>query len=230
MWWAVITVLFCAAAVTVWSCADIGSGVWMKTFCREKTAEKVVYLTFDDGPEHDVTPAVLDVLKRRGACAAFFIIGKKIAGEERTLRRIVGEGHLAGVHSFTHADAFPLYGRRRITEEMEKCRVLMENVTGREVRLFRPPFGVMNPDIAAAAGKCGMKVVGWDVRSLDTMHHERTDWVERTVERIIGRVRCGSVILLHDRMRGADKLLEVLLDRLDAEGYRYDRNLPADMM
>lgn len=189
-----------------------------------------MYLTFDDGPEHDVTPEVLDVLKRRNACAAFFIIGRKIAGEEGILRRIADEGHLVGVHSFTHDDAFPLYGRRRITAELEKCRGMMENVTGREVRLFRPPFGVMNPDIASAAGICGMKVVGWDVRSLDTMHRDRTDWVKLTVERIMGRVRCGSVILLHDRLKGADKLLEVLLDRLDAEGYRYDRNLPADMI
>ena len=69
-------------------------------------------------------------------------------------------------------------------------------------------------------------MVGWGVRSLDNMHSEKPDWKDASLNRIMKRVKPGSVILLHGRMHEADKLLTALLDRLDEEGYRYDRVLP----
>lgn len=86
-------------AFLVWASASIKSGVYLKAFCRAKTADKVVYLTFDDGPAGAETEAVLDVLKTRGAVATFFIIGKNVTGQEPLLRRILTEGHLVGIHT-----------------------------------------------------------------------------------------------------------------------------------
>ena len=147
------------------------------------------------------------------------------------VRRIIAEGHRIGIHSYSHSGLFPLYYWKKMLKEILDCQKVIneccpEDRVNDGVTLFRPPFGVMNPSVADAVSMSGMTVVGWDVRSLDTMHSEKPEWQDVTLNRIMKRVKPGSVILLHDRMPEADKLLTALLDRLDEEGYRYDRVLP----
>lgn len=230
----IIFVIILALALTaflVWACADISSGVWLKTRCHVESDDKTVYLTFDDGPVSGTTPKVLDVLKTQNARATFFLIGKNVPDNQDIVRRIIAEGHRIGIHSYSHSGLFPLYYWKKMLKEILDCQKVIneccpEDRVNDGVTLFRPPFGVMNPSVADAVSMSGMTVVGWDVRSLDTMHSEKPEWQDVTLNRIMKRVKPGSVILLHDRMPEADKLLTALLDRLDEEGYRYDRVLP----
>ncbi|NDV60699.1 polysaccharide deacetylase family protein [Bacteroides sp. 519] len=195
---------------------SIGSGVYLKAYCRKKTSEKVVTLTFDDGPDSIQTPKVLDILKARNISATFFCIGHKLTGNEDIIKRIEAEGHTIGNHSYSHSGVFPLYSSAKIKQDLQHCQQLLYSITGKETKWFRPPFGVTNPPIAKAVKELGYHTIGWNIRSLDTqgMAHQK----------VLGRIRkrlCpGSIILLHDRMPDSDILLLKVLDLLDEEGYR----------
>lgn len=214
-------------AFLVWASASIKSGVYLKAFCREKTADRVVYLTFDDGPAGAETESVLDVLKSKGAVATFFIIGKKVSGQESSVKRIIDDGHSIGIHTYSHANTFPLYSKRLMVNDIDECKSILDRLSGRDVRLFRPPFGVVNPTIAYAVKKLGLETVGWSIRSFDTRDYRQDDKSRNLVlDRIIRQLKPGSVILLHDRLPGESALVSRLLDLLDAAGYHYDKPLP----
>lgn len=233
----IICIVLSVCGFLFWASASIRSGVYLKAFCRERTTGKVVYLTFDDGPVRgeryaDVlrntacTTGVLDVLRKHGARATFFIIGKNISGNENIVRQALADGHELGIHSWSHANTFPLYSTSRMSEDILRCKKTLEALSGEEVRLFRPPFGVVNPTIARSVKLLGLQTVGWSIRSFDTMHCNRPDWESSVADRIMRHLHPGAVILLHDRLPEAPALLSTLLDRLTAAGYRFDRPLP----
>lgn len=194
---------------------DIGSGVYLKAFCRKETRQKVVALTFDDGPDSVQTPRVLQVLKEEQVPACFFCIGSKVAGNEALIERMVADGHLIGNHSWSHSRMFPLYSLRRMKGELQACQSALEKVTLQPVNLFRPPFGVTNPTVAKAVRQLGYRTIGWNIRTFDTQHPSP----ERVLRRIRKRLRPGSIILLHDRMPGSDALLKQVIGLLKKEGY-----------
>ena len=256
---AILCILAIVLSITVfmvWASASIRSGVYVRAFCGEKTDRKVVYLTFDDGPHPPETERVLDVLRERGARAAFFLIGSKVSGNEAVLRRMLEEGHALGLHTYSHAGTFPLLSFDKMLADVNEGKRAVESVAGKKISLFRPPFGVTNPTISKVIRTLGLHTVGWDVRSFDTMfckspeHSCKSsehsckqtgyscmqsehsckqsghDWYVPVVERIMKQVRPGSVILLHDRLDGASSLLALLLDSLAASGYDFTRALP----
>lgn len=223
---AIICIAMAAAGFLFWASASIRSGIYVQAFCRERTDRKTVYLTFDDGPVRSSTSEVLDVLHARGACATFFMIGANVTGNEDVVRRVIAEGHRVGIHSFSHAGMFPLYSTERMIKDITECRDVLAKLAGEDVKLFRPPFGVVNPTVARAARRCGLHTVGWSVRSFDTMHTDSSTWQQDTLDRIMRHLEPGAVILLHDRLPHAAGLLSALLDRLASEGYRFDIPLP----
>lgn len=198
---------------------SIQAGIYLKSFCHKKTAEKVVAVTFDDGPDAHRTPAVLDVLDDYGVKACFFCIGEKVEGHEELLRDIVRRGHLVGNHSYSHSPLLPCYSLSKLKKDFLSCQLALERVTLQPLRLFRPPFGVTNPTVAKAVRALGYISIGWDVRSLDTCISDE----QRVMQRIRKRLRPGSIILLHDRLPGSARLLRLLLDYLEQEGYRVVR-------
>ncbi|MDR1981283.1 MAG: polysaccharide deacetylase family protein [Tannerellaceae bacterium] len=195
---------------------SIRSGVYLKALCKKATKEKVVSLTFDDGPDAQYTPLTLDVLKRYQVRATFFCIGRKAEEHPGLVRRIFSEGHTVGNHSYSHSNAFPLFGLKKMVADMKRAEACLERITGEKIRLFRPPFGVTNPVIAKAVRLSGYTVIGWSIRSLDT----RGETPEKIVRRIIKQVSPGDVILLHDRMPDSAELLVRLLDYLNEQGYK----------
>ena len=256
---AILCILAIVLSITVfmvWASASIRSGVYVRAFCREKSDRKVVYLTFDDGPHPPETERVLDVLRERGARATFFLIGSKVSGNEAVLRRMLEEGHALGLHTYSHAGTFPLLSFDKMLADVNEGKRAVESVAGKKISLFRPPFGVTNPTIAKVVRTLGLRTVGWDVRSFDTMFCKSSehsckqsgysckqsehsckqsgysckqsghDWYVPVVERIMKQVRPGSVILLHDRLDGASDLLALLLDSLAASGYDFTCALP----
>ena len=93
---------------------SIRACIYMCVFCCKKTEEKIIAITFDDGPDPIQTPKVLKVLREKHIPACFFCIGNKIKGNEELLRQIIKEGHRIGNHSFSHSGYFPLYTFKRM--------------------------------------------------------------------------------------------------------------------
>ena len=217
-----ILIALVAAAFLVRASADMSTGVYLKAFCKARLGRRTVYLTFDDGPEPGCTERVLDVLKRRGAVATFFVIGSRVHGNEAVVRRAVEEGHRIGLHSYCHSSTFPLFRDGRMKADLESCASVLEDAAGVSTDIFRPPFGVVNPVVARTVRSLGLKTVGWSIRTFDTSLIARENGQERILKRISRRLDDGAVILLHDRLPHSDELLEKILDMLDNAGLRYD--------
>lgn len=215
MAWVIVILLLGVLAALVWASADIGSGVYLKALCRAESADKVVTLTFDDGPDADSTPRVLDLLKRYDVRATFFVVGEQARQNPELIHRMVAEGHTVAGHSYYHLPQSTLWSSQRYTEELFRCNDVVARLTGLRMRLYRPPFGVTNPPIARAVKNMGLIPVGWSVRSLDTM----TKNSDRVVDRVMRGLRGGDVILLHDRLESSEELLEKLLTALQAQNY-----------
>lgn len=194
----------------------IDSKVYVNAFCRGQGTAKKIAITFDDGPEEPMTARVLDVLARHHVKAAFFLIGEKAERCSGLVRRMVEEGHTVGSHSFRHAGLFPFGSRKKIADELEKTRDTLKRITGRTVRLFRPPFGVTNPAIAAAIREGGYQTVGWSVRAFDTRGYVSR---KRIRKRLLRQLHPGAVVLLHDRCGGADELVESFIVAAQEKGY-----------
>lgn len=199
----------------VYASYSIRSGIYLRSFCRKRTVEKIVALTFDDGPNPIQTPKVLQILKEWQVTACFFCIGRKIEGNEKLLQQIVAEGHLIGNHSFTHSGLFPLYRLSRMKKDLQTCQSELERVTSQPVTLFRPPFGVTNPTIAKAVRQLGYTSIGWNIRTLDTQQPSP----EKVLNRIRKGLKPGSIILLHDRIPNSGQLVKQILDLLKEQGY-----------
>lgn len=215
MAWVIVILLLGVLAALVWASADIGSGVYLKALCRAESADRVVAFTFDDGPDADSTPRVLDLLKRHGVRATFFVVGEQARQNPELIHRMVAEGHTVAGHSYYHLPQSTLWSSQRYTEELFRCNDVVARLTGLRMRLYRPPFGVTNPPIARAVKNLGLIPVGWSVRSLDTV----TKDTDRVVDRVMKRLRGGDVILLHDRLENSEELLEKLLMALQAQNY-----------
>lgn len=194
---------------------SIKSQVYVRALCRVKTDEKVVYLTFDDGPNAEQTPQVLDVLRRNNATATFFCIGSHVVGNEQIVKRIVDEGHTIGNHSNSHTNNFPLWSRKKMVADIEQCQQVIGQATGAAPTLFRPPFGVTNPTVAKAVKALNLKTIGWTIRTYDTNGADHAK-----VARRISRQLCpGAIILLHDRLPQSAERLQTVIDTVRAAGY-----------
>ena len=151
MYW-IIALSLCTAVIAylVYASASISSGVYLKALCKGSPARKAVALTFDDGPDEVMTPKVLDVLKRHGVQAMFFVVGEKAEKYPEIIRRIKEEGHEIGCHTFTHSPFFPLRAKEYVMAEIAMTDDVALLHTGSRMRFFRPPFGVTNPVIGKA--------------------------------------------------------------------------------
>lgn len=224
MCWVIIILAIALTLFLVWASADVGSNVYLKSVCKGAVKDKVVTLTFDDGPDELMTPKVLDVLKRYDIKAVFFLIGEKVDKNPGIVRRIVEEGHIVANHTYSHSGLFPLSGKGKVMQELQKCGESIKNAIGRHPLLFRPPFGVTNPIIGRAVNAQGLKTIGWSIRSLDTVDGKTRAEILRKVE---AKLHPGAIILLHDRCAKSDELLESIIESALNRNYSF---IPLDKM
>ena len=192
----------------------------------------LVALTFDDGPDPDFTPQILDILKAKRVPATFFVVGENALPHPRLLNRILDEGHELGNHSYTHPNMAYL-SPRGVRLELNATERLVEAYTGRGMRLFRAPyFGDAEPTTAdelgpaLAAQESGYLNVGLHVDPADWRRPGVEAIVQRTVEQVEtgSQDRSGNIVLLHDA--GGDRsqtvaALPQIIDQLRAKGYRF---------
>ena len=217
-WWYVGTALL-YSLILFYGSAFVGSNFYMKTICSGDTSEKTIAITFDDGPLDTHTPEILDILKMHRTSAAFFCIGNRIQGNEEVMRRIQSEGHLIGNHSFSHHFWFDLFSARKMLNDLQLADLNISGATGLQPLLFRPPYGVTNPNLAKATKKGNYVSVGWNVRSLDTV----TSDGDKLFKRVTNKLRPGAIILFHDTCKVTVDILPKFLDHVTEQGYRIVR-------
>lgn len=190
--------------------------------------DKVVALTFDDGPDPGYTEAILDVLQDRNVPATFFVIGSNMMKYPDIVRRMVGEGHEVGSHTFLHPEEDEM-GSVRSQVELNSLQRLLASVTGRTTYLFRTPYGrsegPLTEDEATHQSlieKEGYMVAGADIVPRDWEAMSATEIADYVMAQ--KKTGAGEVIVMHDA--GGDRsatvaALPMLIDRLRAEGYRF---------
>jgi peptidoglycan/xylan/chitin deacetylase (PgdA/CDA1 family) len=200
------------------NCAWFGS-----VLRRFETAEREVWLTVDDGPEPSNTPEMLDVLGSHGVRATFFMVGRRVREFPGVVRAVAAAGHSVQNHTQNHREgwfwaALPGEARAEIVEAGDA----IEESAGVRPTQFRCPVGLANPFVHAAAEEAGLRMVGWSACGRDGIAHDP----DQVVARVLGRVRAGSIILMHEsQTRGLRpgvraQTLERVLKGLRERGFR----------
>ena len=185
---------------------------------------KVVALTFDDGPNPDATPLILDTLREKGVRATFFVLGSHVQRWPELVQRIAHEGHQLGNHGYFHRKLHfksPFYVSRDIRLGIRAIK----RAGAPAPQLFRAPHGFRSPWTTPIASSYGERTVGWSLGVWDSDRPGADEIVRRTLE----GVEPGSIILLHDgdgynpdgdRMQTA-AALPIIIDRLKEQGYEF---------
>ena len=175
--------------------------------------KKKIALTFDDGPDAEYTPMLLDGLAERGVKATFFVIGKEAEAQPQLMERIVKEGHLVGNHTYNHVDLQSMTAAAA-QKEIKKANEVIAKYTGEEPCFLRPPFGSASSKIEK---EMEMIQVLW---SIDTM-----DWSCKDEERICNTVyreiEDNSIILMHDEYPATVRAALSIIDNLQKRGYEF---------
>jgi peptidoglycan/xylan/chitin deacetylase (PgdA/CDA1 family) len=176
-----------------------------------------ICLTFDDGIHATHTATILQILRNYNIQAHFFVIGKNIEGNEKLLNEMHQDGHQIGNHSFYHRWNFDLLSSSEMRKEIEHTNNSIQAVTGMKPHLFRPPYGVTNPNLAKAVQQTNMLSMGWNLRSMDTVAKSSV----QLLNKLIHHTQPNSIILLHDRCEITVKVLTQYIDYCLAEGFTF---------
>ncbi|NEW07727.1 polysaccharide deacetylase family protein [Paenibacillus sp. SYP-B3998] len=183
------------------------------------TDEKVIALTFDDGPHPVYTAQILDLLKQYEAKATFFVVGNKVKMNPDLLKREVNEGHELANHTYSHAY---LSRKNNLKKEINKAEEIIYETTGRRCQLFRPPGGFYNENLVAMVKQEGYKMIMW------TWQLDTKDWntpgVDKIVNRVLKNSRNGNIVLFHDYVEGPTQTIDALkliLPELKNRGFKF---------
>jgi peptidoglycan/xylan/chitin deacetylase (PgdA/CDA1 family) len=213
--WVVFIPVVVYVSLLVVGSVIIGMGFYFKSLCRSSPEDKLVALTFDDGPDPNKTPELLDLLDRFDAPAAFFCLGEKVEKHPEIVKSMDDKDHLLGNHSYSHSPWFDLYSSRKMQDEIHRTNKAIENIIGKQPRLFRPPYGVTNPALGKAIERSGMRSVGWSLRSFDTVNKQ-----EKVKKKLVRRTLPGTVVLFHDTSHEVTDILGFYLNWLKTNGYK----------
>ena len=167
------------------------------------TEENHIAITFDDGPHPVYTPKVLRLLTEYNAKATFFCIGKNIEAYPELFNQIINHGHTVGNHTYSHSNGFGFFSTKKVEEELRRTNAIAEKVSGKRLKMYRPAFGVTNPNIKKALQVLRLTPIGWSKRSFDTTQLSE----KKLVARVTHNLKKGDIILLHDT---SDKTIAVL--------------------
>lgn len=207
------------------------SQLYGATISRVPGAGKKIALTYDDGPNPEQTPLLMEVLQRFDAHATFFLIGKWAEREPALIRELVAAGHAIGNHTYTHP-TMPLLSKGGVREELARCRAAVEasgvSFTDQDGKaMMRPPYGRRRPATLKTMREEGYVPVTWSITCFDW--RKASWWSEKKIAAHAAKAGEGDVILLHDgcnlepaadRSRSIEATRETL-ERFTAEGYRF---------
>ena len=170
-----------------------GTDFYGAVFSEVRTDQKIVALTFDDGPNPPYTGQILDILQEYQIPATFFVIGKNVEKYPDLVRRTAAEGHQLGNHTYHHVDLLKV-DRKTLASEIDLTNQAIFTASGQMPHIVRPPHGFRDAVIMAFMTERNLKVVEWSVMSRDWTN----PGTEAIVTRTLSKVKSGSIILLHD--------------------------------
>jgi len=224
------TVIFLAVGVFLFAVftvfVDQALFVRSGTFYRAKTDEKVIALTFDDGPSPKWTPLILDELKEAGVKATFFMVGKHVQQYPDVARRVVAEGHDVGIHTFNHP-VLLFSPSWHLEKEITDAEAIIKETTGRQTKLFRPPKAWLTAREKLKISSLGYNTILWSLNSKDWVRFD-----DKHIRRYIyNNIHPGDIVLFHDsggafKIEGGNrkrttKTLPRLIEKLKEKGYRF---------
>jgi len=175
-----------------------------------------ISLTFDDGPDPEVTPRVLDLLDRYQAKASFFCIGENAAAQPELVKEIARRGHSVENHSYRHHRAFAFFGISRLKREVDAAQSMVASITGRAPVFFRAPAGFRSPFLDSVLAPRGLRYVSWTRRGFDAVSTDP----RRILKRLTRGLAAGDVLLMHDSAPVVLAVLPALLEQLSARGLK----------
>ncbi len=180
-----------------------GAGLWPRSnwlgrnwsrLPEAAAARREIAITIDDGPDPEVTPAVLDLLDAHAVRATFFAIASAAARHPVLCREIVRRGHSVQNPSDRHSHRFSLLGPRGLAREIGAAQARLGDIAGVRPRYFRAPAGLRNPFLAPVLERLGLELVSWTRRGFDTVRREP----EGVLARLCRNLAAGDILLLHD--------------------------------
>jgi peptidoglycan-N-acetylglucosamine deacetylase len=186
-----------------------------------KTEEKILYLTFDDGPHPEATPFVLEELKKYNARATFFCIGKNVKEHFDIYKQMISEGHKPGNHTYNHLNGWKTNDKKYLDDIAEAAKIIDSNI-------FRPPYGKITKfQLKALKGeKLHLQTIMWDVLSGD---FDTSIKPENCYLNVINNAEPGSIIVFHDSLKALSNLqytLPRVLKYFSEKGFQFKVLLP----
>jgi peptidoglycan-N-acetylglucosamine deacetylase len=197
------------------------TGLFPRWLWHKSREDKVLYLTFDDGPSPGITEEVLGLLAAYNARGTFFCIGDKVRKHPRTLLQVAAAGHAIGNHTYNHLNLWktPL---KTYLDNADQCAKALKDVLGHDVGLFRPPYGKMTPWAGRHLLRQFTEIVMWDIISGDF----RQDFTpERVTGNVLRHAHEGSIVVFHDSEKAQANMIPALkkvLEHFAALGYRFE--------
>lgn len=186
-----------------------------------KTNEaKTVYLTFDEGYENGYTAQILDVLKKTGVPAAFFITGDYLNTQPELVKRMAEEGHSVGNHTYNHPSMPSVTDNEKLAKEILSLSQAYTQLTNKKMTLIRPPMGEFSERTLAISRDLGLKTVLWSFAYVDWAR-DAVHGAQYAYEQIMPYMHDGAVILLHAVSKDNADVLERVITDLKAQGYTF---------
>lgn len=185
------------------------------------TGDPELIFTFDDGPNKDLTPLVLDTLAKHQIKAVFFLVGEMAAQPQAPaiLERMLREGHILANHTMTHQDLCRVKDPERAAQEIDNGKAVIEKAAGTQLRWFRTPYGVRCDRLDQMLGERGITHFHWDLDPQEWKHGNKKKTVEYVTKQI-GRMTGRNVLLMHDIKKATVEALPEILDFIEAENAR----------
>ena len=191
-------------------------GLYLPKLIRGNPREKLLALTFDDGPHPVFTEELLALLKQEDVKATFFVVGKMVEKNPQLLKQIAADGHMIGNHTFSHVTLTKI-PMNEVRAEYEACNDVVEDVTGQRMRFCRPPGGDYDRQVVRAATEQGLTTVLWTDDPGDYANPGTHVIEAKTLKRLSN----GGIILLHDGIQQTLDVLPQIIHYAKSQGYRF---------
>ena len=201
-------------SLTVSAAKNVSDREERSTYDIYENSERLVALTFDDGPKEGKTDVLLDMLKEKNVHATFFMIGAQVEDNSELVKRLYEEGHQIGIHTYHHVDLYCLSEEEQ-REEIKKTEEVIQAITGNTKPLtVRPPYGRMN---AVFEEWIDRPLILWSVDTLDWTGKPASQMIQETGE----NVKDGDIILMHDISENGLEGAAGIIDELKRMGYTF---------
>ncbi len=209
----------------VWSAINPKSAILGKIYWHKNTKEKIIALTFDDGPNEPYTSEILDILNQNNIKATFFEVGQNIEVYPEVTKKLFNSGQIIGNHSYSHPYMLVFDNRKNADFELDKTQSIINATINNIPHLFRPPHGFKSPELLRIAKDNNLAVIEWS----DMTQDYKNIPAQKIAQNILAKARPGGIIVLHDgdeNRHGIDRshtveALSIIIEKLKLQGYKF---------